>query len=120
MSNLSKLDFVELDISEKNYLSWVLDVESHLTAKGLSDTITPDNTSSSQDKDKDKAMIVLYHYLDEGLKVQYLSVKDPLELWTDLKERIVSQLKLCGEIINAEDMMEKTLTNFHASNVILQ
>nr|XP_016474081.1 PREDICTED: uncharacterized protein LOC107795890 [Nicotiana tabacum] len=56
MSNLSKLEFVVLDISGKNYLSWVLDVEIHLAAKGLGDTI--------------------------------IQVKDPLELWTGLKERL--------------------------------
>ncbi|XP_010317852.1 uncharacterized protein [Solanum lycopersicum] len=34
--------------------------------------------------------------------------------------RITSQLKLCGETIIDEDMLEKTLVTFHASNVILQ
>ncbi|XP_049385565.1 uncharacterized protein LOC125849522 [Solanum stenotomum] len=63
MSNLSKLEFVALDISGNNYLSWVLDAEIHLDAKGLGSTIT------------------------NGLKVEYLTVKDPLELWTGLKER---------------------------------
>ncbi|XP_019233480.1 PREDICTED: uncharacterized protein LOC109214056 [Nicotiana attenuata] len=63
MSNLSKLEFVALDISRKNYLSWVLDAEIHLAAKGLGNTIT------------------------QGLKVEYLTVKDTLELWTGLKER---------------------------------
>ncbi|XP_049352655.1 uncharacterized protein LOC125817130 [Solanum verrucosum] len=98
-------------------------------------------------------MIFLRHHLDEGLKVEYLTVKDPLELWTGLKERydhlkamvlpraryewihlrlqdfkticeynsavykITSQLKLCGEDIKDEDMLEKTLTTFHASNL---
>ncbi|XP_047262270.1 uncharacterized protein LOC124895875 [Capsicum annuum] len=83
------------------------------------------NAASSQDKAK--AMIFLRHHLDEGLKVEYLTVKDPLELWTDLKGRydhlkatIISQLKLCGETINDEDMMKKILTTFHASNIILQ
>ncbi|XP_019264396.1 PREDICTED: uncharacterized protein LOC109242026 [Nicotiana attenuata] len=66
MSNLSKLEFVALDISGKNYLSW-------------------GNEASSQDKAK--AMIFLRHHLDEGVKVEYLTVKDPLELWTGLKER---------------------------------
>ncbi|XP_070047037.1 uncharacterized protein [Nicotiana tomentosiformis] len=33
MSNLSKLEFVALDITGKNYLSWVLDTEIHLDAK---------------------------------------------------------------------------------------
>ncbi|XP_049360825.1 uncharacterized protein LOC125825536 [Solanum verrucosum] len=84
MSNLSKLEFVALDISGNNYLSWVLDAEIHLDAKGLGATITNGNTTSSQDKAK--AMIFLRHHLDEGLKVEYLTVKDPLELWTGLKE----------------------------------
>ncbi|KAF3645393.1 putative F-box protein CPR30-like [Capsicum annuum] len=52
-----QLEFVALDISGKNYLSWVLDVEIHLAAKGL------------------------------RLKLEYLTMKDSLELWTDLKGR---------------------------------
>ena len=39
MSNLSKLEFLALDISGKSYLSWVLDAEIHLDAMGLADTI---------------------------------------------------------------------------------
>ncbi|XP_015075343.1 uncharacterized protein LOC107019332 [Solanum pennellii] len=150
--NLSKLEFVALNISGKNYLSWVLDAEIHLAAKGLHATIR--NEASSQDKAK--AMVFLRHHLDEDLKIEYLTVKDPLEFWTDLKGRydhlkatmlpraryewmhlrfqdfknvteynsvvfkITSQLKLCGEIIKNEDMLKKTLTTLHASNVILQ
>ncbi|XP_015072409.1 uncharacterized protein LOC107016459 [Solanum pennellii] len=71
MSNLSKLEFVALDISGKNYLSWVLDAEIHLAAKGLDATITQGNEASSQDKAK--AMIFLRHHLDEGLKIEYLT-----------------------------------------------
>nr|XP_009778345.1 PREDICTED: uncharacterized protein LOC104227738 [Nicotiana sylvestris] len=154
MSNLSKLEFMTLDISEKNCLSWVLDAEIHLAVKGLGDTITQGNEASIQDKAK--AMIFLRHHLDEGLKVEYLTVNDPLELWTDLKERydqlkatvlpraryewmhlrlqdfktvseynsvvfrITSQLKLCRDVMNDEDLLAKTLTTFHASNTVLQ
>ena len=39
MSNLAKLAFTALDISGKNYLSWVLDVETHVNANGLGDAI---------------------------------------------------------------------------------
>ncbi|TMW90791.1 hypothetical protein EJD97_015205, partial [Solanum chilense] len=85
ISNLSKLEFVALDISGNNYLSWVLDTEIHLDAKGLGTTITKENAASSQDKAK--AMIFLRHHLDEGLKAGYLTVKDLLKLWTGLKER---------------------------------
>ena len=74
-----------LDISGKNYLSWVLDAEIHLAAKSLDHIITQGNEASSQDKSK--TMIFLRHHLDEGLKIEYLTVKDPLELWTDLKGR---------------------------------
>lgn len=49
---LSKLEFVALDISGKNYLSWVLDVEIHVDAKGLGTTITEGNAASRQDKAK--------------------------------------------------------------------
>ncbi|XP_049350150.1 uncharacterized protein LOC125814731 [Solanum verrucosum] len=154
MSNLPKLEFVALDISKKNYLSWVLDAEINLTAKGLGDSIIEGNKVLSQDKAK--AMIFLHHHLDENLKVEYLTVKDSLELWVSLKGRydhlkatvlpraryewmhlwfqdyknvikynsvvfrITSQLKFRGEVIKDEDMLEKTLTTFHASNMILQ
>ncbi|XP_015075552.1 uncharacterized protein LOC107019656 [Solanum pennellii] len=69
MSNLSKLEFVALDISGNNYLSWILDTETHLDARGLGTTITNGNTSLSQDRAK--TMIFLRHHLDEGLKQQY-------------------------------------------------
>ncbi|XP_021722776.1 uncharacterized protein LOC110690259 [Chenopodium quinoa] len=132
MSNLAKLEFVALDISGNNYLSWVLDVEIHLNAKGLGDTIKENNTATSQDKAK--AMIFLRHHLHEGLKTEYLTVKDPQVLLSILKLqdfksvseynsamfRITSQLKLCGKKIKDSEMLEKTYSTFHANNVVVQ
>nr|XP_009619271.1 uncharacterized protein LOC104111300 [Nicotiana tomentosiformis] len=85
MSNLSKLEFMALDIFGNNYLPWVLDAEIHLDAKGLGDTIKEGNEASSQDKAK--AVIFLRHHIDEGLKSEDLTLKDPFQLWTSLKER---------------------------------
>ncbi|XP_040967182.1 uncharacterized protein [Gossypium hirsutum] len=85
MSNLTKLEFVALDITGNNYLSWVLDAEIHLDVKGLGETIKEGNEESTQDKAK--AMIFLRHHLHEGLKIEYLTVKDPQILWANLKER---------------------------------
>ncbi|KAG6486689.1 hypothetical protein ZIOFF_055268 [Zingiber officinale] len=102
MSNLAKLEFVALDITGKNFLSWILDVEIHLDANGLGNTIKEGNTTSTQEKAK--AMIFLRRHLHEGLKVEYLTVKDPLILWKSLKERYVG----------------KNILHFHASNVLLQ
>nr|XP_027124298.1 uncharacterized protein LOC113740992 [Coffea arabica] len=121
---------------------------------GLGNTIVEKNEFSNQDRAK--AMIFLRHHLDEGLKSEYLTVKDTLVLWRDLKERfdhlklvvlpkarydwlhlrlqdfksvneynsamfrITSQLSLCGEKVTDEDMLEKTFSTFHVSNILLQ
>ena len=49
MSNITKLEFAALDISGKNYLSWILDVEIHLAVMNLENTIKKGNTASLQD-----------------------------------------------------------------------
>ena len=155
MSKISSLSFIALDISGKNYLSYyILDAEINLEVGNLGETIKEGNQMSLQDRAK--ALIFLRHHLHEDPKIEYLTVKDPLILWTELKKRfdhqktvilpkarydlmhlrlqdfktvseynsalfkISSQLKLCGENITEEDMLEKTFTTFHASNVLLQ
>ncbi|XP_059301887.1 uncharacterized protein LOC132053800 [Lycium ferocissimum] len=85
MANLTKLEFVALDISGKNYLSWVLDAEIHLDAVGLGDTIKEKNKASNQENAK--AMIFLRHHLDEAMKIEYLTIKDPFILWKNLNKR---------------------------------
>lgn len=77
-----------LDITGKNYLSQNLDAEIQLDAMGLGNNIkylNPLNEPSN--KEKDKAVIFLCHHLDEGLKVEYLTIKDPSDLQNNLKER---------------------------------
>ena len=154
MSNLAKLEFVALDILGKIYLFWVLDAEIHLDAMNLGNTIKEGNDASLQDRTR--ALIFLCRHIDEGLKGEYLMVKDPFILWNNLRERydhqktiilpkarydwmhlrlqdfksvsdynlalfkISSQLKLSGEKVTEEDMLENTFTTFHASNVLLQ
>jgi len=39
ISNFAKFEFVALDITRKNYLYWILNVEMHLDAMGLRDII---------------------------------------------------------------------------------
>ncbi|XP_051151846.1 uncharacterized protein LOC127265873 [Andrographis paniculata] len=119
---------------------------------GLENTISRDKNSPSQDRAK--AMIFLYHHIDDGLKMQYVTLVSPLELWERLKEiydhlrltllprarsewqnlrlqdpvkednsvmfKITLQLRHCGENISESDMMEKTFSIFHASNMVLQ
>ncbi|GKE40433.1 hypothetical protein Tco_1463838, partial [Tanacetum coccineum] len=74
MLNLAKLEFLALDISGQNYLSWVLDAEIYLAANGL---------------------IFLRHHLHENFKFKYLTVKDQLVLWNHLKDRYEHQKTYC-------------------------
>ena len=76
MINITKLEFVVLDISDKNYLSWILDAEINLDVMNLGNTIKEGNTTSQQDRAK--VLIFLRRHIDECLKTEYLTVKDPL------------------------------------------
>ena len=86
MSNLTKLEFAALDISSKNYLSWILDIEIHLEAMDLGYTIKDGNEASTQNQ----AKAMIFHSpssVHEELKIEYLTEKGPLVLWKKLKER---------------------------------
>ena len=52
MLNLTKLEFVALDISGKNYLSWILDAEIHLEVMNFGDIIKNGNQASPQNHAK--------------------------------------------------------------------
>ncbi|KAK9689835.1 hypothetical protein RND81_09G084700 [Saponaria officinalis] len=121
MLNIAKLEFVALDITGKNYLSWVLDAEIHLDAKRLGETIKEGNKITSQDKeryDHQKTVILSNaHYDWMHLRLQdFKSVSE----YNSAMFRITSQLKLCGEKITDMDMLEKTYSTFHVNNVVLQ
>ncbi|XP_070662202.1 uncharacterized protein [Malus domestica] len=89
MANLAKLDFVALDITGKNYLTWVVDVKIHLEAGNLGETINDEKSASSQDRAK--AIIFIRHHLDEGLKSEYLTVEDLLALWKLISVLLVAK-----------------------------
>ena len=78
MSKISSLNFIALDISGKNYLSWILDAEINLEAANLGETIKEGNQRSLQDRAK--ALIFLQRHLHDDLKIEYLTVKYPLIL----------------------------------------
>lgn len=85
MPNISKLEFVALDISNKGYSSWALNAKIHLDAMGLVDNIKDNNQASGQDRVN--AMIFLRHHFDKGLKMQSLTIKDPFILMDNLKDK---------------------------------
>nr|GEU90436.1 retrovirus-related Pol polyprotein from transposon TNT 1-94 [Tanacetum cinerariifolium] len=125
MSNLSKLEFGALNVTGKNYMPWVLDVKMHLESMGIAQIIVENNDSPPQDKAR--ANIFLCKHIDDGLKFKYLTTEDPSILWKDLKDRVDNQrevllpaLKFYGQSVTDADMLEKTYSTFHASNMTLQ
>ena len=85
MIHIAKPNFHVLDVSENNYQSWKLDIELHLQREGIAEALVEDSTTMT--KDKENVLIFIRRHLHDSLKVQYLMVRDPLELWTKLKER---------------------------------
>ena len=74
MSNLTKLEFVALDILGNNSLSWILDTKIHLEVMNLDeiyvDVINPediimDGNRVSQ-KDRSKAIFFICYYLHKN------------------------------------------------------
>ncbi|BBN67488.1 transposable element gene [Prunus dulcis] len=98
--------------------------QNHLRANGLGQTIVDENDASPEENAK--AMIFLRRHIHEALKSEYVVVDEPLVLWKALGERYDHQRmnylinEAMWENISEEDMLEKTLSTFHASNVLLQ
>ncbi|KAL7585266.1 hypothetical protein Lser_V15G42697 [Lactuca serriola] len=152
-SNIAKLEFAALEVSEKNYVSWMIDAKMHLESMGISNAIYEFNNFLAQDKVK--AQVFLCKHIDEMLRFEYLDITNPSILWNLLKERfdhqkevillnardawrtlrfqdfkkvneynstlfiICSQLKYCGQEVTYEDILEKTYSTFHATNITL-
>ncbi|XP_022023971.1 uncharacterized protein LOC110924250 [Helianthus annuus] len=154
MENIAKIEFLALNITGGNYMSWKAHVKRHLKSMGVLETITEGNKCS--DQDKAKADVFLHKHIDEMLQFEYSNCEDPYVLWEDLKSRfdhqrevllpstrdewnnlrfqdfkkvneytsalfrICSTLQFFGQTITEEDVLEKTFSTFHASNINLQ
>ena len=85
MANIEKLKFHSLEVSGTNYLSWCLDIELHLQGQCLVKSLVVNEKVS--DQDKGIVLIFICRHLHESLKIQYLEVRDLLNLWTKLREQ---------------------------------
>ncbi|XP_027067762.1 uncharacterized protein [Coffea arabica] len=74
---------------------------------GFGNTIVEENDALNQDRAK--AMIFLRHHLDEGLKVEYLTVKDPPQQYREKAFKKYSELIAC--LLLAEQNNELLLKN---------
>ncbi|GKA76909.1 retrovirus-related pol polyprotein from transposon TNT 1-94 [Tanacetum coccineum] len=112
---LENLVILALDVSGKNYLSWRLEAETYLDAHGLGDTIQPIKETTSMQKAKALILKALYEWTHLRLQ-DFKSVSE----YNSAMHRITSTLLLCGDTITDAEMLEKTFSTFHASNILLQ
>ncbi|XP_021767028.1 uncharacterized protein LOC110731484 [Chenopodium quinoa] len=135
MGDLMKRQSSILDLSGKKFLEWKVDAVMNLKAQGLEHTIKDNKSPSIQTTDtttfamtvvkpvteheKAKALVLLSH-LHEGIKIEYkMDFKFVIDYNSTIHE-IVSILRYCDHPVTDEQMIEKTLTTFHASNILLQ
>ena len=159
------LMFAPLSSDGSNFLEWVNDAKVLLSAEDLAKTLTspPPSTSTTPTDDtppippaaKWHTLMILRRHLDHALRLQYLQIEDPAELWAELHarfdheqtlflpqaradwtnirvldfpdfaafnselHRITAQLRLCGQVITDEELIEKTLSTFPPATAIL-
>ncbi|XP_021762528.1 uncharacterized protein LOC110727269 [Chenopodium quinoa] len=136
MGDLMKRQFSILDLSGKKFLERKVDAMMNLKAQGLEHTVkdnkspsgqTIDTTTSTMmvekpvtEQEKAKVLVLLRHHLHEDLKTKYMMDFKSVIDYSSTMHEIVSILRYCDHSVIDEQMIEKTLTTFHASNILLQ
>lgn len=102
-SRLQALMFPPLNSDGSNFLEWINDTKTVLSAEDLARTlITPVESTSSAPNAADnipavckwQALLLLRRHLDHALRLQYLEVDDPADLWAQLHARFHHQQTL--------------------------
>ncbi|KAM1237237.1 hypothetical protein ACFX13_038971 [Malus domestica] len=91
MSNLSKLDFIALEVSGRNYLKWVPDVKLYLTTKNLYPAIEEETKNPGGEAKKATAMIFIRRHIHDTLQTEYLTEEDLRALWVTLVDHFDRQ-----------------------------
>jgi len=88
--------FPPLSVDGTNFLEWINDAKTQLSAENLARTlITPVASTSVPTNLADnipevckwQALLLLRRHLDQALRLQYLEVDDPADLWAQLHAR---------------------------------
>jgi len=100
-SNFQSLRFMPLHVNGTNFLEWVNDAKTVLSADDLARTLTTDVATTSTDPAQQippaarwQALLILRCHLDQPLQLQYMQLDDPAELWTQLHSRFNHQQTL--------------------------
>ena len=80
---IEKCLFPPLAFDGSNYMTWMVHVEGHLTAKDLLHTVIDnfnDVENANVRKKGEEAFIFILHHLDVSLQNHYFSIKNPSTL----------------------------------------
>ncbi|XP_070677958.1 uncharacterized protein [Malus domestica] len=136
MTNLAKLEYATLDITGKNYLTWGrkqlifsksgegYDLYSrHLDEALKSEYLTVEDPlalwEALRSRYNHQTTVILPKARYEWSHLRIQDFKSVVE-YNSALFRITSQMKLCGDTITDEILLEKTYGTFHANNVLLQ
>ncbi|XP_070667415.1 uncharacterized protein [Malus domestica] len=126
MANLAKLDFAALDITGKNYLTWakaMIFIRHHLDEALKSEYLTVEDPlalwKALRNRYNHQTTVILSRARYNWTHLRIQDFKSVAE-YNSALFRITSQMKLCGDIITEEMLLEKTFSIFHASNMLPQ
>ncbi|KAL6225785.1 hypothetical protein ACLB2K_004634 [Fragaria x ananassa] len=89
MTTPPRFEFEIHDVRSNNYLQWASDVTRLFVGKGFTSTIFPPDGPDMVPNEMIKAQTLMFlrRHIHKELKMQYLMMMDPKELWDDLKLR---------------------------------
>ena len=155
---MQSLLFEPLNASGSNFTEWINDVKVFLQAENIAQAISKDEIPEEAQlpaSTKWHTLMVLRRHLDHTLRIQYLHIENPAELWAKLQarfdhqqplylpqarsdwtnlrvldfpnfsaydeelHRILSQLRMCGQVISESELIEKTFSTFSPATAIL-
>ena len=110
-SRLLNLLFSPLHLDGSNFLEWINDARTVLCAEDLAKTLihpqpahSPNNSTDEADNvplvsevpavSKWQALALLRRHMDQALRMQYLEVDDPADLWAQIQARFDHQQTL--------------------------
>jgi hypothetical protein len=100
---MASKEFNELALDDSNYPTWASDIKIALASRSLSATIQePQDGVILQDKHIYTALALLRYYIHKDLKLEYLMIDNPRDLWVALKERYDKQKELIWPESNHE------------------
>jgi hypothetical protein len=94
---VQSLLFEPLNSNGSNFAEWTYDVKVFLQAENIAKAISKDEIPADEQlppATKWHTLMILRRHLDHALRIQYLHIEDPTELWVELQAQFDHQQML--------------------------